>query len=115
MAPCDIAWTIKKNIYPLSGIEYILDTHGGMNLLTLLDLVSGLLQVGLDPSTYSKTACTTHGGLFNFVCMLFFFSFCNAPATFQWVVQDILANLEWKNSLVYFDDILIVSQDCRTT
>ena len=38
------------------------------------------------------------------------FGLCNAPATFQCLMQVILAGLEWNSCFVYLDDILIASR-----
>ena len=38
------------------------------------------------------------------------FGLCNAPATFQRVMQAVLAGLEWQSCFVYLDDILIASK-----
>ena len=38
------------------------------------------------------------------------FGLCNAPATFQRVMQAVLAGLEWNSCFVYLDDILIASR-----
>jgi len=38
------------------------------------------------------------------------FGLCNAPATFQRLMQVVLAGLEWKSCFIYLDDILIASQ-----
>ena len=35
--------------------------------------------------------------------------FSNAPATFQRVMQVVLAGLEWKSCFIYLDDIVIAS------
>lgn len=37
------------------------------------------------------------------------FGLCNAPTTFQCLMQRVLAGLEWDSCFVYLDDILIVS------
>ncbi len=99
----------KKDVYPLPRIDDILDALGGMKYFSSLDLASGYWQVALDPSTRSKTAFATHCGLFEFVRMPF--GLCNAPATFQRVMQHVLAGMEWNDCFVYLDDILIVSKD----
>ena len=36
------------------------------------------------------------------------FGLCNAPATFQRLMETILAGLSWDKCLVYLDDILVV-------
>lgn len=50
-------------------------------------------------------AFTTYNGLFEFVRRL-----CNAPATFQRVMQVVLSGLEWQSCFIYLDDILIASR-----
>lgn len=37
------------------------------------------------------------------------FGLCNAPSTFQRLMQTVLAGLEWKCCFVYIDDILVCS------
>ena len=38
------------------------------------------------------------------------FGLCNAPATFQRLMTQVLADLEWRIRFVYLDDILVASQ-----
>lgn len=92
-------------VYPLPRLDDIFDTLGDAKYLTSLDLASGYWQVSLDPETSHKTAFTTHQGLFEFVRMPF--GLCNVLATFQRLMQRVLAGLDW--CFVYLDDILIVS------
>ena len=93
----------KKDVYPLPRINDILDTLGKSRYFTTLDLASGFWQIEMDPATREKSAFTTHCGLFEFVRMPF--GMCNAPATFQRLMQLILAGIEWKYCFVYLDDI----------
>ena len=97
----------KRDVYRLPRIDDILDTAGGAKYFSTLDLASGYWQVELDQSAREKSAFTTHRGLFEFTRMPF--GLCNAPATFQRLMQVILTGLEGKSCFVYLDDILVVS------
>ena len=54
-----------------------------------------------------KTAFITHSGLFEFSVMPF--GLCNAPATFQRLMETVLEGLARKQCFVYLDDILVIS------
>ena len=84
-----------------------LSSLGGAKYFTSLDLALGYWQVELDEDARPKSAFTTYNGLYEFVRMPF--GLCNAPATFQRLMQKVLAGLEWKSCFVYLDDILIPS------
>ena len=69
-----------------------------------LDLASGYWQVSLSPEARCKTAFATHSGLFQFKVMPF--GLCNAPATFERLMDQVLQGLRWSRCLVYLDDII---------
>ena len=50
----------------------------------------------------------THNGLIEFIRMPF--GLCNAPATFQRLMQRVLARLEYKSCFIYLDDVLVASK-----
>ena len=91
---------------PLPHIEDILVTLGKAKYFLTIDLTAGYWQIKFDPASAQKTAFTTHCGLYEFIRMPF--SLCNAPATFQRLVQTVLAGLEWKGWFVYIDDVHVL-------
>ena len=95
----------KKDQYPLPRVEDILDTLGGMCYFSTLDLASGYWQIGMSEEVCQKSAFVTHHGLHEFVHMPF--ELCNAPATFQRLMEVVLDGMLWKNCFVYIDDVLV--------
>jgi len=61
--------------------------------------------VGIIEKDKEKTAFITQEGLFEFNGMLF--GLCNAPATFQSLINLPLSGMLWNECLVYLDDIVI--------
>lgn len=83
----------KKDSYPLPLISESLDTLGGAKFFLSLDLVSGYWQVEMDPASREKTAFVTHAGLYEYTTMPF--GLCNAPGTFQRLMECVLRGLYW--------------------
>ena len=90
-------------------IDDTLDTLAGSKLFSTLDLLSGYWQVEVADADKEKTAFTTQEGLFEFNVMPF--GLCNAPATFQRLMDLVLAGVQWSRCLVYLDDIIVVWQE----
>ena len=93
-----------KDAYPLPRIDDTLDMLAGKKWFSTLDLASGYWQVSLSPEARCKTAFATHSGLFQFRVMPF--GLCNAPATFERLMDQVLQGLRWSRCLVYLDDII---------
>ena len=96
-----------KNGYPLPRIQELLDRVGKANVLTKIDLASGYWQVRMDENSIEKTAFNTTWGKYEWLAMPF--GLCNAPATFQTIMNDTLRPFLGVFVVVYLDDILIYS------
>ena len=98
----------KKDVYPLPRIDDTLDSLAKQKYFTTLDLASGYWKVGMDKQSQEKTAFITHSGLYEFLVMPF--GLCNAPATFQRLMEVVLNGLVRNTCLVYLDDILVIGR-----
>ena len=94
-----------KDAYPLPRIDDTLDALSGAEWFSTLDLASGYWQVELDEDAKEKSAFTVRGGLYQWRVMPF--GLCNAPSTFERLMERILTGLHWEILLVYLDDIII--------
>ena len=96
-----------KDAYPLPRVEDCLDTMAGAAWFSSLDLASGYWQLDVAEGDKEKTAFTTHRGLYQFRRMPF--GLCNAPGTFERVMEIVMRGLQWRTCLVYLDDIVVFS------
>ena len=101
-----------KDAYPLPRINETLDYLSGNTWFCSLDLTSGYNQIAMGEGK-EYTAFATRQGLFHWNVMSF--GLCNAPATFQRLMDRVLSNLNWKSCLVYLDDILVIGKTVEET
>ena len=93
-----------KDSYPLARISYIFDRVGNSKWFSTMDLLSGFWQVMIKPEHRHKTAVITMRGLYEFMVMPF--GLCNAPATFQRLMDNIILP-EYRGFIeTYIDDLL---------
>ena len=85
----------QKDAYHLLRIDTMLDTLYGSQWFTTLDLMSGYWQVEMHEADRPKTAFCTTEGLIQFRVMPFGLS--NAPATFERLMDLVLAGLQWSD------------------
>ena len=101
----------RKDCFPLPRTDDSLDALGGNTYFSVMDLSSGYWQVGVHVDDQEKTAFATADGLFNFKVMPY--GLCNSGATFQRLMELILAGLHWSTCLLYVDDIICFSKTVR--
>ena len=102
----------KKDNFPLPRIDTVLQSLGGSSCFTSLDLKSGYWQIPILEKDRDKTSFSTDSGTYRFCRMPF--GLCNAPATFQRLMQVILEPVLNKFAMVYLDDIIIYSPNFDT-
>ena len=97
-----------KDSYPLPRIDESMDALAGARYFSTLDLQSAYMQVPMHPDDAHKTAFTTLFGLYEHRRMVF--ELCNAPATFQRLMQTAFRNEMFNILLCYLDDLLVFSR-----
>jgi hypothetical protein len=82
---------------------------GSGKVFTRIDLYSAFWQVPVKDTDIPKTAFTCPMGLYEFIFMPF--GLKNAPATFQCVINHVLAPVLGKCCVAYLDDVIIYSDN----
>ena len=96
-----------KDAYPLPRIDESMDALAGARWFSTLDLQSAYTQVPMHPDDQHKTAFITPFGLYEHTRMAF--GLCNAPATFQRLMQTAFREEMFSILLCYLDDLLVFS------
>ncbi|CAM4658509.1 unnamed protein product [Caretta caretta] len=81
----------RPDNYPMPRTDDLLEKLGWAQFISTLDLTKGYWQVPLDESAKERSAFITHVGLYKFNVLPFRLQ--NVPATFQKLVDSLLAGL----------------------
>jgi len=99
-----------KNAAPLPLIPELIDKLHGARYFTKLDIRWGYNNIRIRPGDEYKAAFKTSLGLFKPTVMPF--GLCNAPATFQAMMNYIFGpEIDGSHVVVYLNDILIFTED----
>jgi hypothetical protein len=95
-----------KNVYPLPRIDELIQKWKGCVYFSTLDIRSGYYNVRIRDGDEWKTAFITNRGLFESLVMTF--GECNAPATFQTMMDSIfILQIRRGDTNCYIDDFSI--------
>src|SRR6218665_2668756 len=105
---CQLNEQTKKDSYPLPRTDECLDALSGAQWFSTLDLRSGYHQVAMDLKDADKTAFVTRRRIYRWRVMPF--GLCNAPATFQRMMDIVLSGLNFEVCLIYLDGVIVFGQ-----
>lgn len=97
----------KKMAFPIPNIEDCLDRLNGKKYFSLIDFNNGFWQLPVEKTSRELTAFKTEEGLFQFKRMPF--GLANAPASFQRMINAMLAGLRGLDVQAFMDDVCISS------
>ena len=98
----------EKDAHPLPRMPKIMEAMVGSCIFSCMDLKSGFWQVKMAEESRQYTSFTVGSfGIYEFLWMPF--GLCNAPATFQRLMQNCLGEPNLTYALVYLDDVVVFS------
>ena len=96
----------KKDSYPLPRIQEALESMARSAHFSSMDFKSGFWQIKMALGSQQYTAFTVGNlGFYEFMCMPF--GLCNAPVTFQRLMQNTLGELNLMYCVIYLDDVIV--------
>ena len=98
----------KTDAYAIPRVDDTLHLLAGAKYFTKLDLRSGYWQVEIKEEDKEKTAFQV-GTMGFYELNRMPFGLCNAPATFQRLMERCMGDLNLRDCLIYLDDIIIFS------
>ena len=97
-----------KDSHPLPRICETLESLAGDAHISTFDMNSGFWQVPMAEESKQYTAFTL-GSMGLYECESMPFGLCNAPPTFQRLMQNCLGELNLTYCLIYLDDVIVFS------
>ena len=94
-----------KDSYPLPRIKDCLDALSGSQWFCTLYLASGYWQVEMAKNNMEKTVFSMGSCLYQFSVMPL--GLCNAPTTFERLIERVLIALPWQILLIFMDDVIV--------
>ena len=99
----------KKDTYPLPRMEETMESMVGTRHFSFMDLKSGFWQVKMAEESRQYTAFMMGSmGMYEFLRMPY--GLCNAPTTFQRLMQKCLGELNLTYALIYLDNMIVYSK-----
>ena len=99
----------KKDTYPLPRMQETVESMVGARHFSCMDLKSGFWQVQMDEESRQYTTFTVGSmNVYEFLRMPY--GLCNAPATFQHLMQNCLGELNLTYTLIYLDNVIVYSK-----
>ena len=106
---CRLNARTKKDTYPLPRMQETMESIMGARHFSCMDLKSGFWQVQMDEESRQYTAFTV-GSMCVYEFLRMPYRLCNAPATFQRLMQNCLGELNLMYALIYLDDVIVYSK-----
>ena len=99
----------KKDAYPLPRMQETMESMVGARHFSCMDLKSGFWQVQMDEESRQYTAFMV-GSMSVYKFLRMPYRLCNAPVTFQHLMQNCLGELNLTYALIYLDDMIVYSK-----
>ena len=97
---------MKKDSYPLPHIQEALESMAGLAHFSSMDFKSGFWQIKMALESQQYTAFMVGNlGFYEFTRMPF--GLCNAPVTFQCLMQNTVGELNFTYCMIYLDDVTV--------
>ena len=100
-------WTVKNN-YPLLLISQLLNSLRGCDMFMKMDVHWGYNNIRIREGNEWK--CTFITPLSSYEPLVMFFGQCNAPATFQNMMNDFFGEFLYGFLIIYMDDCLVFTK-----